>query len=93
VVANFILPMQQQRDVDPEGDVAALSQRTTTGSCWHRDGNELGLPQRTAELPREVARLVYEVRASPAYWINRIKEKTSNALLATFEREVRDEVK
>ena len=41
----------------------------------------------------KVARLPKEVKADPPYWINRIKEKTSDGLLAAFEREVKNEVK
>jgi hypothetical protein len=41
----------------------------------------------------EIARLPKGVRADPAYWINRIKEKSSDELLASFERQVREEVK
>jgi hypothetical protein len=41
----------------------------------------------------KVARLPKGVRADPAYWINRIKEKTSDGLLASFERQVKEEVK
>ena len=31
--------------------------------------------------------------ADPAYWIHRIKEKTSDGLLVSFERQVKEEVK
>ena len=33
------------------------------------------------------------VKADPPYWINRIKEKTSDGLLAAFERQVKEKVK
>jgi hypothetical protein len=35
-VANFILPMQQQRDVDPEGEVARFY-TITASSCEERE--------------------------------------------------------
>ena len=41
----------------------------------------------------KIARLPKGVRADPAYWINRIKEKSSDGLLASFERQVKEEVK
>ena len=40
-----------------------------------------------------MARLPKEVKANPSYWINRIKEKTSDGQLAAFEREVKSEEK
>ena len=41
----------------------------------------------------EIVRLPKGVRADPAYWINRVKEKSSDGLLASFERQVKEEVK
>ena len=41
----------------------------------------------------KIARLPKGVRADPAYWINRIKDKSSDGLLASFERQVKEEMK
>ena len=87
VVANFILPMQQQRDVDPEGEVARYNYDKLlqgTGMDFHSE---------LLNFQEKIARLPKGVRADPAYWINRIKEKASDGLLASFERQVREEVK
>ena len=87
VVASFIMPMQQQRDVDPEGAVARYDYSKLmagTGTDFHSE--LLNFKEKVARLPRGV-------RADPAYWINRIKEKTSDGQLAAFEREVKSEEK
>ena len=87
VVASFILPMQQQRDVDPEGAVARYDYSKLmagTGTDFHSE---------LLNFKEKVARLPKGVRADPAYWINRIKEKTSDGQLAAFEREVKSEEK
>ena len=87
VVANFILPMQQQRDVDPEGKVARYDYDKLlrgTGMDFHSE---------ILNFQEKIARLPKGVRADPAYWINRIKEKSSDGLLASFERQVKEEMK
>ena len=87
VVASFIMPMQQQRDVDPEGEVARYNYSKLmagTGKDFHSE---------LLNFKEKVARLPKGVRADPAYWINRIKEKTSDGQLAAFEREVIKEEK
>ena len=79
--------MQQQRDVDPEGEVARYNYSKLmagTGKDFHSE---------LLNFKEKVARLPKGVRADPAYWINRIKEKTSDGQLAAFEREVIKEEK
>ena len=86
VIASFIQPKQQQRDVDPEGDIAKYDYSKLmagTGTNFHSE---------LLNFKEKVARLPKEVKANPSYWINRIKEKTSDGLLAAFEREVKSEV-
>jgi hypothetical protein len=87
VVANFILPMQQQRDVDPDGEVARYDYDKLLRGMGMDFHSEL------LNFQEKVARLPTGVRVDPAYWINRIKEKTSDGLLASFERQVKEEVK
>jgi hypothetical protein len=87
VVACFIQPKQQQRDVEPEGEVAAYNYRKLmagTGTDFHSE---------LLNFKEKVARLPKGVKADPPYWINRIKEKTSDGLLAVFERQVKEEMK
>ena len=87
VVASFILPKQQQRDVDPEGAIAAYDYSKLmagTGTDFHSE---------LLNFKEKVARLPKGVKADPPYWINRIKQKTSDGLLASFERQVKEEVK
>jgi hypothetical protein len=79
--------MQQQRDVDPEGEVARYDYSKLmagTGTDFHSE---------LLNFKEKIARLPKGVRADPAYWITRIKEKTSDGQLAAFEREVKSEEK
>jgi hypothetical protein len=63
VVASFIMPMQQQRDVDPEGEVARYDYSKLmagTGTDFHSE--LLNFKDKIAQLPKGV-------RADPAYWV------------------------
>jgi hypothetical protein len=87
VVASFSMPMQQQRDIDPEGAVAQYDYSKLmagTGTDFHSE---------LLNFKEKISRLPKGVRADPAYWINRIKEKMSDGQLAAFDCELKSEEK